>query len=138
MASVLITGGSRGIGAAAVRAFAARGDQVTFLYEKNHEAAQAVAKETGATAICADISDHAAVAAAFAGLRELDVLVNNAGICHYGLLSQTPEAVWDRIFAVNVRGTYLCTQAAIPLFLQTHRGAIINVYSMMGQVGASC
>lgn len=51
MASVLITGGSRGIGAAAVRAFAARGDQVTFLYEKNHEAAQAVAKETGATAL---------------------------------------------------------------------------------------
>ena len=138
MASVLITGGSRGIGAAAVRAFAARGDRVTFLYEKNHEAAQAVAKETGATAICADISDHAAVAAAFAGLRELDVLVNNAGICHYGLLSQTPEAVWDRIFAVNVRGTYLCTQAAIPLFLQKHRGAIINVSSMWGQVGASC
>ena len=138
MASVLITGGSRGIGAAAVRAFAAGGDQVTFLYEKNHEAAKAVAKETGATAICADISDHAAVAAAFAGLRELDVLVNNAGICHYGLLSQTPEAVWDRIFAVNVRGTYLCTQAAIPLFLQKHRGAIINVSSMWGQVGASC
>ena len=138
MASVLITGGSRGIGAAAVRAFAAGGDQVTFLYEKNHEAAQAVAKETGATAICADISDHAAVAAAFAGLRELDVLVNNAGICHYGLLSQTPEAVWDRIFAVNVRGTYLCTQASIPLFLQKHRGAIINVSSMWGQVGASC
>ena len=138
MASVVITGGSRGIGAAAVRAFAARGDQVTFLYEKNHEAAQAVAKETGATAICADISDHAAVAAAFAGLRELDVLVNNAGICHYGLLSQTPEAVWDRIFAVNVRGTYLCTQASIPLFLQKHRGAIINVSSMWGQVGASC
>ena len=97
-----------------------------------------MAKETGATAICADISDHAAVAAAFAGLRELDVLVNNAGICHYGLLSQTPEAVWDRIFAVNVRGTYLCTQAAIPLFLQKHRGAIINVSSMWGQVGASC
>ena len=138
MGNVVITGGSRGIGAAAVRAFAARGDQVTFLYEKNHEAAQAVAKETGATAICADISDHAAVAAAFAGLRELDVLVNNAGICHYGLLSQTPEAVWDRIFAVNVRGTYLCTQAAIPLFLQKHRGAIINVSSMWGQVGASC
>ena len=111
---------------------------MTFLYEKNHEAAQAVAKETGATAICADISDHAAVAAAFAGLWELDVLVNNAGICHYGLLSQTPEAVWDRIFAVNVRGTYLCTQAAIPLFLQKHRGAIINVSSMWGQVGASC
>lgn len=138
MASVLITGGSRGIGAAAVRAFAARGDQVAFLYEKSHEAAQAVAEETGATAICADVSDGAAVAAAFARLRELDVLINNAGICHYGLLSQTPEAVWDRIFAVNVRGAYLCTNAAISLFLQKHRGAVINVSSMWGQVGASC
>ena len=138
MASVLITGGSRGIGAAAVRAFAARGDRVTVLYEKHHAAAQAVAAETGATAICADVADEAAVAAAFAGLEELDVLINNAGICHYGLLSQTPQAVWDRIFAVNVRGAYLCTNAAMPLFLKRRRGAIINVSSMWGQVGASC
>ncbi len=138
MASVLITGGSRGIGAAAVRAFAARGDRVTFLYEKHHAAAQAVAAETGATAICADVADEAAVRAAFAGLEELDVLINNAGICHYGLLSQTPQAVWDRIFAVNVRGAYLCTNAAMPLFLKRHRGSIINVSSMWGQVGASC
>lgn len=138
MASVLITGGSRGIGAAAVRAFAARGDRVTFLYEKHHAAAQAVAAETGATAICADVADEAAVRAAFAGLEELDVLINNAGICHYGLLSQTPQAVWDRIFAVNVRGAYLCTNAAMPLFLKRHRGVIINVSSMWGQVGASC
>ena len=138
MASVLITGGSRGIGAAAVRAFAARGDRVTFLYEKHHAAAQAVAAETGATAICADVADEPAVAAAFAGLEELDVLINNAGICHYGLLSQTPQAVWDRIFAVNVRGAYLCTNAAMPLFLKRRRGAIINVSSMWGQVGASC
>lgn len=138
MASVLITGGSRGIGAAAVRAFAARGDRVTFLYEKHHAAAQAVAAETGATAICADVADEAAVRAAFAGLEELDVLINNAGICHYGLLSQMPQAVWDRIFAVNVRGAYLCTNAAMPLFLKRHRGVIINVSSMWGQVGASC
>ena len=81
---------------------------------------------------------EAAVAAAFAGLEELDVLINNAGICHYGLLSQTPQAVWDRIFAVNVRGAYLCTNAAMPLFLKRRRGAIINVSSMWGQVGASC
>ena len=138
MASVLITGGSRGIGAAAVRAFAARGDRVTFLYEKHHAAAQAVAAETGATAICADVADEAAVAAAFAGLEELDVLINYAGICLYGLLSQTPQAVWDRIFAGNVRGAYLCTHAAMPLVLKRHRGAIINGSSMWGQVGASC
>lgn len=138
MAHVLITGGSRGIGAAAVRAFARRGDQVVFVYEQDHEAARAVAGETGARAICADVSDPAAVAAAFSTLGRLDVLVNNAGICHYGLMSQTAPAVWDRIFAVNVRGMYLCINAATPLFLRNHRGCIINVSSMWGQVGASC
>lgn len=138
MASVLITGGSRGIGAAAVRAFAARGDRVTFLYERNHEAASAVAQETGATAICADVSDPEAVARAFSGLSDLDVLVNNAGICQYGLMSQLSPEQWDRLFAVNVRGMYLCVNAATPLFLKKHRGCIINVASMWGQVGASC
>ncbi len=138
MASVLITGGSRGIGAAAVRAFASRGDQVTFFYEKNHEAAQKVAKETGAAAVCVDVADPQAVKAAFANIKELDVLINNAGITHYGLLSQTPVEVWDRIFAVNVRGMYLCVQEATSLFLKHHRGCIINVSSMWGQVGASC
>ena len=138
MRSVLITGGSRGIGAAAVRAFARLGDDVTFLYEKHHEAARAVAAETGARAICADVSDPEAVARAFSGLTRLDVLVNNAGICHYGLLTQTPLEVWERLFAVNVRGAYLCSNAATPLFLKQHRGCIINVSSMWGQVGASC
>ena len=138
MAKVLITGGSRGIGAAAVRAFAARGDRVTFLYEKNHRAAQAVERETGARAIRADVSDPCQVEAAFRELDGLDVLVNNAGICQYGLLSQTSPEDWDRLFAVNVRGIYLCVKAATPLFLREHRGCVINVSSMWGQVGASC
>ncbi len=138
MAKVLITGGSRGIGAAAVRAFAARGDRVTFLYEKNHAAARAVERETGARAIRADVSDPAQVEAAFRELDGLDVLVNNAGICQYGLLSQTSPEDWDRLFAVNVRGIYLCVKAATPLFLREHRGCVINVSSMWGQVGASC
>ena len=90
--NVVITGGSRGIGAATVRLFAARGDTVSFLYEKEHEAAQAVARETGARAICCDVADEQAVRRAFAGLGGVDVLVNNAGICHYGLISQiTPD-----------------------------------------------
>lgn len=138
MASVCITGGARGIGAAAVRAFARRGDRVLFLYEKNHAAAQALAQETGAQAICGDVSDPEAVAGAFRGLDELDVLINNAGLAHYGLLSQTTPAQWDRIFDVNVKGTYLCINAATPLFLRRHRGCIINLASMWGQVGASC
>ena len=117
MASVVITGGSRGIGAAAVRLFAARGDRVYFLYEKEHAAARAVAEETGATPICCNVADGQAVAAAFSQIPHVDVLVCNAGICHYGLMSQTDEAQWDRIFDVNVKGMYHCINAATPAFL---------------------
>ena len=138
MPTVLITGGSRGIGAAAVEAFAAKGDRVYFLYEKEHAAAAAVAVKTGATPICCDVADPKAVAKAFSQISELDVLVCNAGICHYGLMSQTTPEQWDRIFAVNVGGIYNCVNAATPLFLQKQKGCIITVSSMWGQVGASC
>ena len=138
MKTVVITGGSRGIGAAAVKSFAARGDRVYFLYEKEHDAAQAVARETGATAICCDVADYAAVQKAFSQIPDVDVLVCNAGICHYGLMSQMPEADWDRTFAVNVKGMYTCINAATPYFLQKQAGCIITVSSMWGQVGASC
>ena len=138
MKTVVITGGSRGIGAAAVKSFAARGDRVYFLYEKEHDAAQAVARETGATPICCDVADYAAVQKAFSQIPDVDVLVCNAGICHYGLMSQMPEADWDRTFAVNVKGMYTCINAATPYFLQKQAGCIITVSSMWGQVGASC
>ena len=138
MKTIVITGGSRGIGAAAVKSFAARGDRVYFLYEKEHGAAQAVARETGATPICCDVADYAAVQKAFEGIPDVDVLVCNAGICHYGLMSQMPEADWDRTFAVNVKGMYTCINAATPYFLKKQQGCIITVSSMWGQVGASC
>ena len=138
MSTIVITGGSRGIGAAAVELFAARGDQVYFLYEKDHEAAQKVAQKTGATAICCDVADTAAVKAAFRQIPDVDVLVCNAGIVHYGLMSMMEEADWDRIFAVNVKGIYNCVNAAMPAFLSKHSGSIITVSSMWGQVGASC
>ena len=138
MATVVITGGSRGIGAAAVRLFAGRGHRVYFLYEKNHEAAEAVAKETGATAICCDVADGKAVTAAFEKIPDTDILICNAGICQYGLMSMTAEAQWDRIFAVNVKGVYHCVNAAMPSFLKKQAGCVITVSSMWGQVGASC
>ena len=137
MSTVVITGGSRGIGAAAVERFAALGHRVYFLYEKNHEAANAVAEKTGATAICCDVADTAAVKAALTGL-DVDVLICNAGICHYGLMSTLSEEDWDRIFGVNVKGIYNCVNAVTPAFLQKQRGCIITVSSMWGQVGASC
>jgi len=138
MATVVITGGSRGISAEAVRQFAARGDRVYFIYEKSHEAAATVAQQTGATAICCDVADGQAVKAAFAQIPDVDILVCNAGIVHYGLLSQMEEAQWDRIFDVNVKGIYHCVNAAMPHFLRKQSGSVITVSSMWGQVGASC
>ena len=136
--NIVITGGSRGIGAEAVRHFAARGHAVRFLYEKNHRAARAVAEATGAEAVCCDVADKAAVEAALSGFGPVDVLINNAGIAHYGLISQIGKEQWDRMFAVNVHGMYHCIDAVLPGMLSRQSGCIINVSSMWGQVGASC
>lgn len=138
MSTVVITGGSRGIGAAAVELFSAKGCRVFFLYEKNHAAAEAVSQKTGATGICCDVADGAAVRAAFQRIGDVDLLICNAGICHYGLMSQMPEADWDRSFDVNVKGIYHCVNAAMPSFLQKQSGCILTVSSMWGQTGASC
>lgn len=138
METTVITGGSRGIGAAAVARFAQRGDRVVFLYEKDHEAARKVARATGAEAICCDVADGEAVRRAFASIGHLDNLILCAGICRYGLLQDLSEEDWDRIFAVNVKGIYTCVKAAMPAFLQAQKGSIVTVSSMWGQVGASC
>ena len=138
MANVVITGGSRGIGAAAVRLFAQRGDRVFFLYEKHHEAAQEVSRQTGATAICCDVADGEAVKKAFEAVGPVDILICNAGIMHFGLLSMMEESAWDRLFDVNVKGIFHCVRAAMPGFLQKQKGCVITVSSMWGQVGASC
>lgn len=138
MADVVITGGSRGIGAAAVALFASQGHRVWFLYGNNRQAAGEVSKATGATAIQCDVSDGEAVKAAFQTIGNVDILICSAGISHYGLLQDVTEAEWDRLFDVNVKGMYHCINAATPSFLRKQRGCIITVSSMWGQVGASC
>lgn len=135
---VLVTGGSRGIGAAIVRAFAARGDRVAFLYRERRDAARIVSQETGAQAFQADVADREAVEAAFAAAGPADILVNCAGIAHQGLISEISGAEWDRLFAVNVKGIYHCVNAALPGMLARQAGSIVNIASMWGQVGASC
>ena len=136
--TVLVTGGSRGIGAATVRAFAARGDKVFFLYEKEHAAAERVSRETGSTAICCDVANMEAVRTAFEQIGNVDILVCNAGICVTGLLQDITEADWDRQFDVNVKGIYHCIKAALPGFLRKQGGCVVTVSSMWGQVGTSC
>ena len=138
MSTIVITGGSRGIGAAAVELFASRGHEVFFLYEKSHDAAESLASKTGAKAICCDVADSKAVKAAFDKIGPVDVLICNAGVMWFGLMSMMEEDAWDRIFNVNVKGIYNCVNAAMPGFLQKHAGSIITVSSMWGQVGASC
>ena len=137
MATVVITGGARGIGAAAVTQFASRGDRVYFFYEKAHEAAAALAEKTGATAICCDVADGQQVRSAFQTIPDVDVLVCNAGISHYGLMQDITGSQWDRLFAVNVKGIYHCVNEAMPHFLRTHSGSVVTVSSMWGQVGAA-
>ncbi len=138
MSTVMITGGSRGIGAATVRRFAAAGHRVFFLYQSNDAAAQAVAAETGATPIRADVTRKEEVEAAFRISGSVDILVCNAGISRIGLMSMMDGAEWDRIFAVNVKGMYHCINAAMSGFLQKQSGSIVTVSSMWGQVGGSC
>ena len=138
MEHVLITGGSRGIGAAAVRAFARAGYRVSFFYEKSREAAEALAAETGGEAIRCDVADTEVVARAVESLPPVQVLVNNAGISHVGLISQISPQEWDRLFAVNVKSIYNTVRAVLPAMLQAQAGAIVNVSSMWGQAGASC
>ena len=138
MSICVVTGGSRGIGAATVERLAKLGHRVYFFYAASHDAANALAEKTGATAICCDVSDSAAVAEAFKQIGRVDNLVCNAGIWKGGLLQDMNEADWDRLFDVNVKGVYNCVKAALPGFLANHSGSIVTVSSMWGQVGASC
>ena len=127
MANVVITGGSRGIGAAAVRLFAARGDRVWFLYAGNHAAAETVARETGAVAIQCDVADAAAVQAAFSQIPGVDILICSAGIAHYGLISQITEAEWDRLFAVNTaNGVQMVLHQGVYLTQNTSQAASVE------------
>ena len=136
--NVLVTGAARGIGAAVVRAFARRGDRVWFFYEKSHEAARALALETGAEAVCCDVADAGQVESAVRRIPAPEALVCCAGITHYGLISEITPEQWRRLFAVNVDGVFHAVRAVLPGMLQRQAGSIVTVSSMWGQVGASC
>ncbi len=139
---ILITGGSRGIGAACVRAFAAQGDEVAFLYRAQAEKADALAAETGAIAIQADISDSeqasAAVETALARLGGIDVLVNNAAIAQIKLFTDLTDTDWKNMLDTNLGGAFFVTRAVAKHMIARQRGAIVNIGSMWGKIGASC
>ena len=143
----LITGGSRGIGAACVRAFAEAGYAVAFLYKSSEEKAKALVQSLRAegmdvAAYQCDVADPAQVRTVIADIlrtyRRIDALVNCAGIAHIGLFTDMTEEEWDHLFAVNVRSAFSVTKAVLPGMISQQKGAIVNVSSMWGEVGASC
>lgn len=139
---ILITGGSRGIGAACVRAFCAKGHSVAFLYHSNHECAKALADETGAIPIAADISDSASAAAAtreaISRLGGIDVLVNNAGISQIKLFDELTDDDWRKMIDTNLSGAFYTSREVAQIMIAQHAGRIINIGSMWGKTGASC
>ena len=140
MKTVLITGGSRGIGRAAVKRFAHGGYQVVFCYHSHKTEAAALLSELSdlpVAGVQADVSDPEAVKRLTDGLH-VDVLVNNAGIARQKLLCEITPEEWDRMFAVNVRGMYLCARAVLPNMIRRQNGKIINLSSIWGITGASC
>ena len=142
MRTVLITGGSRGIGAGAVRAFSAAGYRTAFFNLSSEAAAQAHAAETGACAIRCDVRQSASVACAVDEaqrvLSHIDVLVNNAGIAQQKLFTDITDEDWRSMLDTHLTGAFLLSRAVLPGMISRRHGRIVNVGSIWGQVGASC
>lgn len=139
----VVTGASRGIGAAIAGALVAEGLQVSLLGRDAGTLAR-VARELGeqrCIAIPADITDAESVRAAFAAARArfgaAAILINNAGQAASAKFTETDLALWNRLMAVNVTGTYLCTQQAIPDMLEGGFGRVVNVASIAGLRGGA-
>jgi NAD(P)-dependent dehydrogenase (short-subunit alcohol dehydrogenase family) len=140
----LVTGASRGIGGTIAAALASRGARVSLL-GRNGESLASVSAALGganrAAPIVADVTDADSVSAAFARARQhfgpVHILINNAGQATSAKFTDTDEALWNSILAVNLTGTYLCTRQAVPDMLQAGFGRIVNVASIAGLRGAA-
>ncbi len=138
MKRVLITGASRGIGAACARLFAKSGYDVIINYNNSKEEALRLAREIGAETIRADVSSSAQVDDMFKAAGEVNILVNNAGISGFYMLDAMSDDEWNKMIGVNLNGVFYCTRAVLPQMLRRKSGAIVNVSSMWGICGSSC
>lgn len=142
MKTVLITGGSRGIGRELVRAFSKNGYNVAFTYRSSRDEAESIAKETGALAIMADSRSEAdvifAVDKVISEYGQVDCLINNAAISSFSLFTDITLEDWNDMISVNLTGAFLYSRNVIADMLKRKNGRIINITSMWGLVGASC
>ena len=141
MNRVIITGGSRGIGRAAVELFAANGDKVAFIYRSSDDSAAELASATGAVPVKADVADadscKAGMDEAIAALGGVDVLVCSAGVAYKNFFDSTSEEDYHRIMDINAGGTYRCIRQVIPYMVSQKYGRIITTSSVWGTNGAS-
>lgn len=138
MKTALVTGASRGIGAAVARALVRDGFRVIINYHNSEAPALALAKELGAEAYRADVADNAAVQKMFDDVGRVDTLVCCAGVASYGLFTDMSHEQWRSLFSVNTDGCANCCRAAIPGMVRRKEGCIITVSSVWGVHGASC
>ena len=144
MKTALVTGGSRGIGAAVCRRLAEDGFRVVVHFNRSREKAEALVREltekTGLPhlALPAELAERAQVEELFRLAGPVDVLVNNAGIAQQKLFTDITEDDWRRMFAVDVDGVFRCCQCALPHMIHEKSGCIINIASIWGEIGASC
>lgn len=147
MKTAVITGASRGIGAATAKLLAEKGYAVALICKTNIEKAEEICKtlrQKGLVAGCyqADVSSSDEVKTAFEKIRadfgETDALVNCAGIAGQAVFTDITDEMWNRMISVNLTGVFNCCREAVKSMLKTHSGAIVNITSMWGEVGASC
>ncbi len=142
MKVALITGASRGIGAAVARRLRADGCRVILGYERSRERAEALAEELDGLAVQADVSDPGQVQAMVDTVLEkfcqLDILVCCAGVAWQGLSQDMGDEEYRRIMGVNLDGSFYCCRAVLPQMIRQKEGKIITISSMWGQVGGAC
>ena len=139
---ILISGGSRGIGAATVNLFAECGDKVAFIYCTADIKAREIADATGAFPIKADVSDAQSALSAFRQATEhlggIDVLVNCAGVAGFSLFTDISDDDWRRMLDTNLTSAFTLSREAARIMVSQKSGKIINVGSVWGRMGSSC
>ena len=137
MKKVLITGGTRGIGKAIALKFIKKGYRVCVTYSKDEESATKM-REMGVETCKCDVRKESEIKSLFEKFGAVDILVNNAGVSLIKLTQDVTAEEWDDLFAVNVRGAFLCSREAIKGMISNQKGLIVNISSVWGEVGASC